>query len=101
MVAMFFNMVGHAQGNRMIQERFQHSGETEGSAHDARIFDHALTTPNMNFPHPPPGEDMVELDDDDHGSVDPSVRLNVASSTEMDLVRDSIRNQIVEHMKLN
>ncbi|KAK9032777.1 hypothetical protein V6N11_017820 [Hibiscus sabdariffa] len=47
------------------------------------------------------GEDMVELDDDDHGSVDPSIRLTVASSTEMDLVRDSIRDQIVEHMKLN
>ncbi|KAL4334533.1 hypothetical protein GQ457_07G016480 [Hibiscus cannabinus] len=48
------------------------------------------------------GEDMVELDDDDdHGSVDPSVRLTVASSTKMDLVRDSIRDQIVEHMKLN
>ncbi|KAL4362114.1 hypothetical protein GQ457_04G025480 [Hibiscus cannabinus] len=28
MVAMFLNMVGHAQGNRMIQERFQHLGET-------------------------------------------------------------------------
>ncbi|KAK8593721.1 hypothetical protein V6N12_045796 [Hibiscus sabdariffa] len=47
------------------------------------------------------GEDMVELDDDDHGSVDPSVRLNVASTIEMDLIRDSIRDQIVEHMKLN
>ncbi|KAK8502056.1 hypothetical protein V6N11_019405 [Hibiscus sabdariffa] len=47
------------------------------------------------------GEDMVELDDDDHGSVDPSIRLTVASSTEMDLVQDSIRDQIVEHMKLN
>ncbi|KAK9038678.1 hypothetical protein V6N11_023534 [Hibiscus sabdariffa] len=47
------------------------------------------------------GEDMVELDDDDHGSVDPSIRLTVASSTEMDLIRDSIRDQIVEHMKLN
>ncbi|KAK8497729.1 hypothetical protein V6N12_009555 [Hibiscus sabdariffa] len=46
-------------------------------------------------------EDMVELDDDDHGNVDPSIRLTVASSTEMDLVRDSIRDQIVEHMKLN
>ncbi|KAK8512240.1 hypothetical protein V6N12_031965 [Hibiscus sabdariffa] len=47
------------------------------------------------------GEDMVELDDDDHGSVDPSIRLTVASSKEMDLVRDSIRDQIVEHMKLS
>ncbi|KAK8659156.1 hypothetical protein V6N13_029366 [Hibiscus sabdariffa] len=28
MVAMFLNIIGHAQGNRMIQERFQHSGET-------------------------------------------------------------------------
>ncbi|XP_028790499.1 uncharacterized protein LOC114746446 [Neltuma alba] len=28
----------------------------EGSAHDARIFDHALTTPSMNFPHPPQGK---------------------------------------------
>ena len=28
MVAMFLNMVGHGIGNRMLQERFQHSGET-------------------------------------------------------------------------
>ena len=27
----------------------------EGTAHDARVFCHALTTPTMNFPHPPPG----------------------------------------------
>ncbi|XP_028785369.1 uncharacterized protein LOC114741284 [Neltuma alba] len=152
MVAMFLNMVGHGIGNRMIQERFQHSGETvsrhlhkvlraclqlsfnyikpqdptfrefpskiqndprywpffknaigaidgthvrcvvslfeqpkfigrkgyptqnimaacdwdmcftfalagwEGTAHDARVFYNALTTPSMNFPHPPPGK---------------------------------------------
>ena len=28
MVAMFLNIVGYGIGNRMIQERFQHSGET-------------------------------------------------------------------------
>ena len=150
MVAMFMLMVGHGVGNRMLQERFQHLGETvsrhfhtvllarlrlsfkyikpqdptfrsipsklrndrqywpffknaigaidgthvpcvvslpeqpkfigrkghptqnimavcdwdmcftfalpgwEGTAHDARDFCHALTTPTMNFPHPPP-----------------------------------------------
>ncbi|KAK8483240.1 hypothetical protein V6N11_049698 [Hibiscus sabdariffa] len=86
MVAMFLNMDGHAQGNRMIQERFQHSGETVKTDSEFNRYE---------------GEDMVELDDDDHGSVDPSIRLTVASSTEMDLVRDSIRDQIVEHMKLN
>ncbi|KAK8635203.1 hypothetical protein V6N13_023080 [Hibiscus sabdariffa] len=53
MVAMFLNMVGHAQDSDF--NRYE-------------------------------GEDMVELDDDDHGSVDPYVRLTVASSTEMDLV---------------
>lgn len=149
MVAMFLVVVGHGVGNRMIQERFQHSGETvsrhfhrvlhaclklsfkyikpedpmfcechakikndqrywpffknaigaidgthvscvvsaseqprfigrkgyptqnimvvcdwnmcftfdlagwEGTAHDARVFDKALTTANLNFPHPP------------------------------------------------
>ncbi|XLU20481.1 hypothetical protein S245_056547, partial [Arachis hypogaea] len=26
----------------------------EGTAHDARIFDNAITTPTMNFLHPPP-----------------------------------------------
>nr|KYP71030.1 hypothetical protein KK1_010273 [Cajanus cajan] len=152
MVAMFLNMVGHGVGNRMIQERFQHSGETvsrhfhkvlvaclklafeyikpqdyrfhhvhtkiqkdrrywpffknaigaidgthipcvispseqpkfigrkgyptqnvmafcdwdmcfifallgwEGTAHDVRVFENALTTPTMNFPHPPSGK---------------------------------------------
>ncbi|XP_058727711.1 uncharacterized protein LOC131599327 [Vicia villosa] len=151
MVAMFLIIVGHGVGNRMIQERFQYSGETvrrhfheelfvclslsmeyikpqdpffhdshskirndkrywpifknargaihgthipcvvsagdrirfigrkgyptqnvmvvcdwnmcftfvlagwEGTAHDACIFDQALTNANMNFPHPPPG----------------------------------------------
>ncbi|XP_050877618.1 uncharacterized protein LOC127081403 [Lathyrus oleraceus] len=150
MVAMFLVVVGHGVGNRMIQERFQHSGETvsrhfhrvlraclklsmkyikpedptfhdchskikndqrywpffknaigaidgthvscvvnaneqtryigrkgyptqnimavcdwnmcftfvlagwEGTAHDARVFDQALTNVNLNFPHPPP-----------------------------------------------
>nr|KYP51549.1 hypothetical protein KK1_026577 [Cajanus cajan] len=28
----------------------------EGIAHDAQIFDHALTTANLNFPHPPQGK---------------------------------------------
>ncbi|XP_050897585.1 uncharacterized protein LOC127104449 [Lathyrus oleraceus] len=152
MVAMFLVVVGHGVGNRMIQERFQHSGETvsrhfhrvlraclklsmkyikpegptfhdchskikndqrywpffknaigaingthvscvvnaneqtryigrkgyptqnimavcdwnmcftfvlagwEGTAHDARVFDQALTNVNLNFPHPPPGK---------------------------------------------
>ncbi|XP_054801614.1 uncharacterized protein LOC129305674 [Prosopis cineraria] len=28
----------------------------EGTAHDSRIFQHALTTPSMNFPHPPSGK---------------------------------------------
>ena len=27
----------------------------EGSAHDARLFQTALSTPSMNFPHPPKG----------------------------------------------
>ncbi|WJX57586.1 hypothetical protein P8452_43131 [Trifolium repens] len=27
----------------------------EGTAHDARVFDQALTNANLNFPHPPPG----------------------------------------------
>ncbi|KAK8540743.1 hypothetical protein V6N13_010357 [Hibiscus sabdariffa] len=101
MVAMFLNMVGHAQGNRMIQERFQHSGETV-SRHLHKVLIACLrkseTDSEFNRYE---GEDMVEHDDDDHGSVDPSIRLTVASSTEMDLVRDSIRDQIVEHMKLN
>ncbi|XLU27545.1 hypothetical protein S245_063611, partial [Arachis hypogaea] len=25
----------------------------EGIAHDARVFDNAIATPTMNFPHPP------------------------------------------------
>ncbi|KAL1290786.1 hypothetical protein AAHE18_20G154400 [Arachis hypogaea] len=98
MVAMFLNTVSHGVGNRIIQKRFQHSGETlsrhfheldqvinpnllekkkgyptqnimvicdwemcfifalpgwEGTVHDARVFDNAITTPTMNFPHPP------------------------------------------------
>ncbi|KAL4307523.1 hypothetical protein AHAS_Ahas16G0286800 [Arachis hypogaea] len=82
MVAMFLNTVGHGVGNRMIQESpsdqpkfigrkryptqnimavcdwdmcfiFTLSG-WEGTAHDARVFDNAITTPTMNFSHPPP-----------------------------------------------
>jgi hypothetical protein len=155
MVAMFLVVVGHGVGNRMIQERFQHSGETvsrhfhdvlfaclslsmkyikpqdplfrnshakirgdprywpffknvigaidgthipcvvsasdqtrfigrkgyptqnvmavcdwdmcftfvlagwEGTVHDARVFDQALTNANLNFPHPPPGINII------------------------------------------
>jgi hypothetical protein len=155
MVAMFLVVVGHGVGNRMIQERFQHLGETvsrhfhdvlfaclslsmkyikpqdplfrnshakirgdprywpffknaigaidgthipcvvsasdqtrfigrkgyptqnvmavcdwdmcftfvlagwEGTAHDARVFDQALTNANLNFPHPPPGINII------------------------------------------
>ncbi|XP_028754241.1 uncharacterized protein LOC114713729 [Neltuma alba] len=151
-VAMFLNIIAHGQCNRMIQERFQHSGETvsrhfhrvlaaclnlsrenirptdptfsychpkiandpryfpffrdaigaidgthirckvsqarqdkyinrkgfpsqnvmavcdwnmcftfvlagwEGSAHDARVFHSAISTPSLNFPHPPEGK---------------------------------------------
>ncbi|XP_054780804.1 uncharacterized protein LOC129288314 [Prosopis cineraria] len=28
----------------------------EGTAHDARVFDNAISTPSMHFPHPPPGK---------------------------------------------
>ncbi|KAL4374529.1 hypothetical protein AHAS_Ahas05G0190900 [Arachis hypogaea] len=28
----------------------------EGIAHDARVFDNAITAPTMNFSHPPPGK---------------------------------------------
>ncbi|KAL4288076.1 hypothetical protein AHAS_Ahas19G0250000 [Arachis hypogaea] len=28
----------------------------EGTAHDTRVFDNAITTPTMNFPHPPRGK---------------------------------------------
>ena len=31
----------------------------EGTAHDARVFHSALSTPSMNFPHPPPGMFIV------------------------------------------
>lgn len=157
MVGMFLNLLGHGEGNRMMQERFQHSGETvsrhfhrvlvaclklsfeyikpqdrrfrnvnekiqndqrywpffenaigaidgthipcvvssseqpryigrkgyptqnimavcdwdmcfifalpgwEGTAHDARVFENALTTASMNFPHPPPGMILVTI----------------------------------------
>ena len=35
----------------------------EGSAHDARVFDHALTNANLNFPHPPPGFFYIDIHD--------------------------------------
>ena len=31
------------------------SAEWEGSAHDARVFLHAIQTPELNFPNPPEG----------------------------------------------
>jgi len=31
----------------------------EGIAHDARVFEHALTNANLNFPHPPPGINFI------------------------------------------
>ena len=38
MVAMFLITLGHGLGNRMIQERFQHSGETV-SRHFIKVLD--------------------------------------------------------------
>ncbi|XP_057719160.1 uncharacterized protein LOC130980551 [Arachis stenosperma] len=262
MVAMFLNTVGHGVGNRMIQERFQHSGETvsrhfhevlvaclrlsikyikpsdpkfqnvhskikndqrywpffknaigaidgthipcvvspsdqpkfigrkgyptqnimavcdwdmcfifalpgwEGTAHDARVFDNAITTPTMNFPHPPPGKyylvdagyptpkgyigpykceryhladfrrssgftnhneivcatmaihnfirrhsetdtefnqyehaNILDGEDNSYVGENSDQTLTISSSAEMDRVRDSIRDQIVNHMQ--
>ena len=31
----------------------------EGTAHDARFFNHALTNANLNFPYPPPGINII------------------------------------------
>ncbi|KAK8673895.1 hypothetical protein V6N13_112204 [Hibiscus sabdariffa] len=117
MVAMFLNMVGNAQDagyptpvgyigpykcERYHLPDFRRSSSFANHNEVFNYYHSSLrkseTDSEFNRYE---GEDMVELDDDDHGSVDPSIRLTVASSTEMDLIRDSIRDQIVEHMKLN
>ena len=33
----------------------------EGSAHDTRVFLHALNTPSMNFPKPPRGKLIIAI----------------------------------------
>ncbi|KAL6343447.1 hypothetical protein AAG906_024812 [Vitis piasezkii] len=58
---MFLTTIGHGLSNRMIQERFQHSSESDLdglrlSAHDARVFLEALRRPELGFPHPPRGK---------------------------------------------
>ena len=42
-------------------------------------------------------EDILEGNYDDHVVSDPFSSLNIVSSSEMDNVRDAIRNQIVAH----
>ncbi|KAK8574105.1 hypothetical protein V6N13_097097 [Hibiscus sabdariffa] len=123
MVAMFLNMVGHAQGKYYLVDASYptpvgYIGPYKCERYHLPDFRRSSSFANynevFNYYHSSlrksetdsefnryEGEDMVELDDDDHGSVDPSIRLTVASSKEMDLVRDSIRDQIVEHMKLS
>ncbi|XP_054790807.1 uncharacterized protein LOC129296238 [Prosopis cineraria] len=239
MVGMFLNTVGHGVGNRMIQERFQHSGETvyrnfhkvlaaclnlskanikpldplfqrchskiqndprywpffkdairaidgthvpcvvsvadqikfikrkgyatqnvmavcdwnmcftfviagwEGMAHDARVFDNAISTPSMHFPHPPPGkyylvdygyptlngylgpyrceryhlpdfrqvagfannnefiqaeDESVEVQEEDIDIGEASSSNLPESSRQMQRVRDTIRDQLVNHI---
>ncbi|KAK8647654.1 hypothetical protein V6N13_121383 [Hibiscus sabdariffa] len=118
MVAMFLNMIGHAQDvgyptpigyigpykcERYHLPDFRRSSSFANHNEVFNYYHSSLrkteTDSDFNLYE---SEYMVELDgDDDHGSVNPSVRLTVASSTEMDLFRDSIRDQIVEHVKLN
>ncbi|XP_072084628.1 uncharacterized protein [Arachis hypogaea] len=138
----------------------------EGTAHDTRVFDNAITTPTMNFPHPPRGkyylvdagyptpkgyigpykceryhladfrrssrftnhnkivcatmaihnfirrhsetdtefnqyEHANILDGEDNSYVGESSdqTLTIISSAEIDRVRDSIRDQIINHMQ--
>ncbi|XP_020989548.1 uncharacterized protein LOC110276775 [Arachis duranensis] len=100
----------------------------KGTAYDARVFDNAITAPTMNFPHPPPGkyylvdagyptpkgyigpykytefnqyEHANILDGEDNSYVGESSdqTLTISSSVEMDRVRDSIRDQIINYMQ--
>ncbi|XP_057984439.1 uncharacterized protein LOC110668288 isoform X5 [Hevea brasiliensis] len=54
-LAIFLNIIGHNERNRVIQERFQHSG-WEGSAVDSRVLRAVLDDPDQNFPHIPEGK---------------------------------------------
>jgi len=54
MVAMFLVVVGHGVGNRMIQERFQHSGETV-SRHFCRVLHACL---KLSFKYIKPEDPM-------------------------------------------
>jgi site-specific recombinase XerC len=54
MVAMFLVIVGHGVGNRMIQERFQHSGETV-SRHFHRVHHACL---KLSFKYIKPEDPM-------------------------------------------
>ena len=54
MVAIFLNMIGHGVGNRMIQERFQHSGEIV-SRHFHTILDTYL---RLSFKYIKPSDPM-------------------------------------------
>ena len=47
-------------------------------------------------------ESILDINDgsvDEHVDLDPSLSLNTISSTEMDHVRDSIRDQLIESMQ--
>ena len=46
-------------------------------------------------------ENIVEAEDDNHVGEDPFSNLTIASSLEMNLIRDLIRDQSIEYMQDN
>nr|GEY12233.1 hypothetical protein [Tanacetum cinerariifolium] len=66
----------------------------EGSAHDTRVFLHALNNPSMNFPKPP--EDYMGCDElhDVRGSVTNNDNISSGTFNEMKQIRNDIATSI-------
>ncbi|KAL5562406.1 hypothetical protein UlMin_032153 [Ulmus minor] len=76
----------------------------EGSAHDARVLEHAISEPQNGFPFPPPDHVSGDEDDDDASSEDDSVdadpdgvdvgesssHLNIPQDMDMGAFRDYV-----------
>ena len=58
-LAIFLNVIGHNERNRVIQERFQHSGETI-SRHFNNVLE-AIKSLSREFPEPPPVQTPPEI----------------------------------------
>ncbi|KAL5573425.1 hypothetical protein UlMin_023022 [Ulmus minor] len=68
----------------------------EGSAHDARVLEHAISEPQNSFPFPPPEDDGVAMVPDEVDVGESSSQVNIPHDMDMGAFRDYVRDCIHE-----